>query len=176
MNLMQQRPKDFGICSKTIIYACFMGEVGMRRDQVITSPCAKMLGMFSTHDSCQSLQTDVESDTFDVEPVGRRFKGLENIPFLSVSSRIHPDGKTVDLFVVNRNLESDVESKIEWEGGDPNPDVIAWTLNGENIYDWNTFDEAEKTSVEESQWSMKDSEAVYLFPAHSITKLTFTLQ
>ena len=69
-NLMQRRPRDFAIGSRTLIYAYTQGLFGIGRDKVQMTPPALMLELYSTRDRCQSLRTDVQGPTFDVAAKG----------------------------------------------------------------------------------------------------------
>lgn len=178
MNLVQRRPGDFALGCKTLLYAYLSGEIGVRRDAVVASPCALMMGLYSTHDTCQALKTEVESATF-------RFKAIRPRPgsaahreshYLDTSARIHPDSKTVDVFVVNRNLKDNVPCRVEWIGGEVASDVEVLTLNSEDIYDWNTFDEPDTISIKAQQVPSQGDGLDCSFPAHSVTRLTFQVK
>src|SRR6202034_764927 len=58
-NLMQRRPKDFALATRTIIYAYMVGLIGIGRDRVVASPHALSLELFATHDQCESLEVNV---------------------------------------------------------------------------------------------------------------------
>ncbi len=172
MNLKQQRPADFSVGSVTLLYQFLMGEVGISRESAILSPCALMMGLYSTHDRCEALKTNVQGGTFTVEPIGNRFSGLGDLPYLSVSARVHPDEKTVDIFVVNRNLESDVACELQWAGKNVEPEVEVATLNGASLHDWNTYKDPDRVGIEESTVESGPSSLDFEFAAHSITRLT----
>jgi hypothetical protein len=70
-NLMQRRPKDFALATRTIVYAYTVGLIGIGRDRVVASPPALSLELFATHDRCESLEVNVQGPTFEVAPKGR---------------------------------------------------------------------------------------------------------
>jgi alpha-N-arabinofuranosidase len=175
MNLLQRRPDDFALGCKTLLYAYLSGEIGVRRDAVVASPCALMMGLYSTHDTCQALQTEVESASFRFQAIRPRpgSAAQREAYCLDASARIHPDGKTVDVFVVNRNLKDDVPCRLEWIGGEVPSDVEVHTLNSADIYDWNTFDKPDTIRIKTQQIPSQGPGLDYSFPAHSVTRLTF---
>src|SRR5262249_36903446 len=88
---------------------------GRGNDQVSVSPPALMLELYSTHDRCRSMRTEVRAPKFDL-PARSGFSGVTGADYLDVSARLRSDGKTVELFVVNRNLHEDIDATVGWHG------------------------------------------------------------
>jgi len=174
-NLMQRRPKDFALANRTLLYVYGLGLVGIGRDQVVASPSALMLALYATRERCQSLRTDVQSPTFDVaaKPM---FRGAKGAAYLDVSARLRPDGKTAELFAVNRNQDADLEAVIEWRGKAATGPIAIDTLNAASLGAWNSFKEPDRVKIVHTEAQAEANNLPYRFPAHSITKLTVHVQ
>jgi alpha-L-arabinofuranosidase len=170
-NLMQRRPNDFGLSSRTILYAYAMGLFGINRDTVVFTPAAYMVQLYSTRDRCDSLAIDVNSPKFDVPPRAG-FEGAMGAATLDVSARKHPDGK-VDVFFVNRDLVHPIAVEITVAGGTTPSTVEVDTLSSENVTDWNTFDDPDHVTVHKSPITAKDRTLRIVLPAHSISRMNW---
>jgi alpha-N-arabinofuranosidase len=170
-NLMQRRPGDFAIGCRTLIYAYAQGLLGISRAQVQMTPPALMLELYATRDHCQSLRTGVQGPTFDV--VGReRYLGARGAPYLDAVGRIHPDGKTVEVLVVNRNLEDDLEATIEFRGKQVADAVAVDTLAGTSVVEYNSFAEPNRVKIVHAEERIESGKLHHRFPARSVTRLT----
>jgi alpha-N-arabinofuranosidase len=176
-NLMQRRPGDFSIASRTILYAYAMGLFGISRDGVVASPPARMLEMYATAERCQSLRTAVSGPTFDFA-ARDGFSGAKGASFLDVSARRGSDGKTIELFVVNRSLDDDIETRIEFSGKPVEPRAALAVLNARSLTEWNSFAEPDRVSVVRSESRLSVSVPIleHRFAAHSLTKVTVRLK
>ncbi|MGH9845420.1 MAG: alpha-L-arabinofuranosidase C-terminal domain-containing protein [Blastocatellia bacterium] len=175
-NLMHRRPDDFILGSRTLLYAYLVGLITVRRDRAISSPVALMLELYSTRDVCQSLKVDASSSVFSTKAMNPSFPAVEGAKHLNVSARLHPDGKTVDLFVVNRNPDQPINVSVQLAGGQVESDVEAAILNAPTMMTGNTFAEPHRVGIERKRLRADAGQLSYLFPAHSIIKLTFRLK
>jgi alpha-L-arabinofuranosidase len=173
-NLMQRRPKDFALSTRTIVYAYMVGLVGIGRDRVVASPPALSVELYATRDRCESLEVSVQGPTFDVAPKGG-YLGAKDANLLDVSARLHPDGKTSVVFVVNRDTEKDIPGNVRLSGGVVNGPVDLAIVAGDDLLAWNSFDHPERVKIERSQVPVDNNEMRYRFPAHSISRLTVRL-
>jgi len=174
-NLMQRYPKDFGLSTRTIIYAYTLGLIGIRRDRAIVTPPALSVELFATRDQCQSLETTVEGPTFDVAPKGG-YLGAKNANLVDVSARLHPDGKTVAVFIVNRDIENDIAGKVLVSGGVVSKPADLAVVSSQNLLEWNSFSEPERVKIQHTQIPVENNELRCLLPAHSISRLTILLK
>jgi alpha-N-arabinofuranosidase len=174
-NLMQRRPSDFGLSTRTIAYAYMLGLIGIGRDRVVASPSALSVELFATHDQCESLETDVQGPTFDV-PSKSGYLGAKNANLLDVSARLHPDGKTVAVFVVNRDIEREIPGSVRLSGGVASNLAELAIVSSDNLLEWNSFAEPDRVKIKRSQMSVERGEVHFVFPAHSIVRLTIRLQ
>jgi alpha-L-arabinofuranosidase len=173
-NLMQRRPNDFGLSTRTIMYAYILGLIGIGRDRVVASPPALSIELFATRDRCDSLETVVEGPTFDVAPA-HGYLGAKNANLLDVSARLHADGKTVDAFVVNRDIEREVPANIRFVGAVLAKSAELALISSENLLEWNTFAEPERVRIKHSQLAVENNELQCTFPAHSISRFAIRL-
>lgn len=175
-NEMQRHPADFGLSSLTILYAYAMGIIGIDRDKVVASPVGLMLELYSTHDRCLSLPTDVQGPTFDAPTVGD-FAAVKGANVIDTSSRVHPDGKSVDVFVVNRDLSRDVEVSFQFAGKQIHGDAEVATLASPKLADWNTFAQPDRVKVSVSIEPIGNSGLLTrTFPAHSVSRISLQLE
>ncbi len=177
MNLMQRRPNDFAVGCKTLLYAYAVGEIGVRRDAVVASPCALMMGLYATHDTCQAIRTEVECERFQFTTLRPRpgSPARRDAPYLDVSARVHSDRRTVDVFVVNRHLTDALPCRLECPGGTLASDIEIKTLTSDDIFDWNTFDQPDTVSVQKDRIPGHGDAMNFTFPPRSIVRLTFQI-
>src|SRR5262249_38229507 len=149
-NLIHRRPDDFVLTSRTLLYAYLIGLVSIRRDTAFSTPAGLMMELYSTRDRCQSLKSEVVSSTFSTTAMSPSFPAVKDPKHLDVSARLHPDGKTVDLFVINRNLEQPIECAVQFRGGSIEASVEATTLNAPSLLARNTFAEPNKIQLDHS--------------------------
>jgi hypothetical protein len=93
---------------------------------------------------------------------------------LDVTAVRSPDGKTVQLQVVNLEA-SEMPARLQLQGFIPTrPVAKVVTLSG-GLDDVNTPEEPERIAPHESQWrhGLKDGDASYTFPPYSFTVLRF---
>ncbi|MGH9846412.1 MAG: alpha-L-arabinofuranosidase C-terminal domain-containing protein, partial [Blastocatellia bacterium] len=171
-NLMQRRPKDFAMAHQTFLYVYSGGVVGIGRDRVAISATGLMLEMFSTYDQCQSVRTEVQGPTFNFPRRGGiagDYRGAQNASYLDVSARLRPDGKTLEIFVVNRDLQNDIEADVHVAGTQVHGPVSVATLNADSLTDWNSLDKPDRVRVTRTQLQVEGERFKHRFPAHSIT-------
>lgn len=171
-NLIHRRPDDFVLTSRTLLYAYLVGLIPIRRDRTFATPVALMMELYSTRDACQSLETDIVSSTFSTKAMNPGFPEVREAKHLDVSARVHSDGKTVDVFVVNRHLEQPIDGTVRFVGGSIEPDIQAAILSAPTFLARNTFDEPNQVRIERVRRQADAGSLNYRFPAHSIVKLT----
>ncbi|MCI0662418.1 MAG: hypothetical protein L0220_15215, partial [Acidobacteria bacterium] len=120
-NLIHRRPGDFVLGSRTLLYAYLVGLVAIRRDRAFATPVMLMTELYSTRSACQALKTEAISGTFSTKAMNPSFPEVKEAKYLDVSARLHPDGKSIDLFVVNRHLEQSIDCTVRFIGGTVEP-------------------------------------------------------
>jgi alpha-N-arabinofuranosidase len=170
-NLMQRRPKDFGLSSRTLLYAYQVGLIARSRDQAVLSPPALMLELFSTREQTVSLDCDVASPTFDVAAVDG-YRGVTGAKYLDVSARSVPGKHEIEVFVVNRNLREALTAQVRIEGAVGEEAVAAIVLNGVDLNEWNSFALPDRVSVHKVTGKLQGNQLQWEFEPHSLTRLT----
>jgi alpha-N-arabinofuranosidase len=174
-NLMQRRPKEFVLANRVLLYGHAMGIVGIGRDRVVASPPALNLELYSTYDRCESLSIETKGPTFDVAPRGD-FKGAKGANLVDASARLGSDGKTLEVFLVNRDIEKDIDTMVRLSGGQMDGPVEMARLNAPSLTEWNSFENPDRVKIEHSQLAINHGELRILLPAHSISKLKVRLK
>lgn len=170
-NMMQRQPSDFGLSSRTILYAYAAGIMGHTRDQVVLSPAALMLQMYATRERCDALGADVVSDTFDVPPKAG-LEGTRAAKYIDASVRRCGKGRT-DVFLVNRHLSSPIEVQVVSPGGETPADAEVTTLASEKPTDWNTYETPHRVALKTSRGSWAGGRVQLTLPPHSVTRVTW---
>ncbi len=174
LNLMQRRPKDFAIGNRTLLYTFGLGLIGISPDRVVMSPSALMMEMYSTYDRCEAVRVEVDGPRFDFpskQGIAGEFLGAKQASYLDVAARINPGTKALELFVVNRHLDHDLEAVIKIPGKGIRTNAAVATLNAAYIVEWNSFAEPDRVKISRQSLQTQDGEAKYRFAAHSISKL-----
>lgn len=170
-NLMQRRPHDFGLSSRTILYAYQVGLIASSRDKVVLSPPALMLELFSTRERIVSLDCDVESPVFNVAPIDS-YPGVTAAKYLDVSARSLPGKHEIQVFVVNRNLSAPLTANIRIEGAHSPGRVAVTVLNGPDLNSWNSFSASDLVKLRSMTGKIIDGQVKWQFEPHSLTRLT----
>jgi len=172
---MQRRPKDFALANRTILYAYTAGMVGIGRDQVVESPPALSLELYSTYDHCQALNVETAGPTFDVAASGS-YAGAKGANLVDASARIGSDSKTLEVFLVNRDLQKDIDTTVRLSGGQTEGPVEMATLNASTLTEWNSFENPDRVKIEHSQPAISHGDLGILLPAHSVSRLKMRLR
>ncbi len=83
------------------------------------------------------LDLAVESDTYEV-------RGKAPIPYLDVAGTL--DGKTVTLFILNRDLDNPRDVELVWRENQPQKVVFSQVLTGTDLKSFNTFEDPKKVA------------------------------
>jgi alpha-N-arabinofuranosidase len=89
------------------------------------------------------LDLPVESETYPIKAQGLRpdFALDEDIPYLDVVATLEPKDGQVCLLMLNRDLESEREVRVEWRDISPSRVLACETLTGSDLKAANTFEE-----------------------------------
>jgi alpha-L-arabinofuranosidase len=79
------------------------------------------------------------------------------------------------VFVVNRDIEKGIQAGVRIPGTALGGTVDLAIVGGDTLMEWNSFDEPERVKIKRSQIVVEKNEMQYLFPPHSISKLTVRL-
>ena len=89
------------------------------------------------------LDLQVQSETYPIEGDGLRpdFAIDADVPFLDVVATLDPGNGQVCLLMLNRDLESERELKVDWRDITPSRVVDSQTLTGSDLKAANTFEQ-----------------------------------
>ena len=95
---------------------------------------------------------------------------------LDASARIGSDGKTLELFLVNRDIEKDLDATVRLSGGQMDGPVEMAILNAASLTEWNSFENPDRVKIAHSQPAINNDEVRILLPSHSISKLKLSVK
>jgi alpha-N-arabinofuranosidase len=173
-NLMQRRAKDFALANRTILYAFKAGMIAIGRDQVVETPVALSAELYSTYDRCAALKVETAAPTFDVAPNGD-YAGAQGANLIDASARLGSDGMTLEVFLVNRDLDQDIRTTLRLSGRQGNGPVEIATLNGSSLTDGNSFEQPDRVKIEHSSGTVREGQLELVLLPHSLCKLTLRL-
>ena len=179
-NLMQRRPNDFSVAHHTFLYVYGGGVVGIGREHAAIASSGLLLQLFSTYERTLSVRTEVQGPTFAFSKrpgIAGDYSGADHANYLDVSARLRPDGKTLEIFVLNRSLDDDIDTDLRVAGQPLTGLVSVAVLNAKALTDWNSFDEPDRVAITRSQVEMgKDGTTTQRFPAHSLSLMSLEIQ
>ncbi|MGQ0634986.1 MAG: alpha-L-arabinofuranosidase C-terminal domain-containing protein [Planctomycetaceae bacterium] len=173
LNVVQRRPKDFGLGSKKILYAHIAGDIAFSRDAVVASPAAWMMGLYSTREPRHALRVETQSEEMQLAALSALRPAL-TAPYLDASARRSPDGKTIELFLVNRDWQNDRLVTIALRDVILAPAVEVTTLNGPDLFSINSFAKPEHVGWRDSKAPLVEGGLTCTVPAHALVRMTFT--
>jgi alpha-N-arabinofuranosidase len=116
-----------------------------------------------------ALDAWVSSPTYAVERWGQ-------VPYLDVSATWNPARREVFLNVLNRSRDRDIAARIDSQEGAILPDVAVWELDHPDLKATHTFgDDRKVRPVTRAITVPRGTGFGHVFPAHSLTILTFRL-
>jgi len=85
----------------------------------------------------------VESETYEIRGEGLRpdFAVDANVPYLDVAATLDPDTGQVCLLMLNRDLASERELRVDWRAPTPSRVLACQTLTGSDLKATNTFEQ-----------------------------------
>jgi alpha-N-arabinofuranosidase len=144
---------------------------------LVRTPTYYVWDLFRNHFGGELVQADVTSDSFNSERIGA-IASKKGIPYLdAVASR---DSKgMIYLSVINRNLTNAIPAAISVDGVAAGARVNVFTLNGSSVTSINgpslthTTQGGPTTNVRIDNTEWTSNGKPYVFPAHSITVMTW---
>ncbi len=141
------------------------------------------LRLYAEHTQEVALDVHVDCERYELAPaqedggVGRRFHIADLGPFnlLDATATCDPAGREVTLAVVNRDKDRAHATTIEFTTGTAPTSVRVAEVNGPGPEATNSFEHPDTVGVHEHQATVSGSRYDYVFPAHSVTLLRFTL-
>ena len=91
--------------------------------------------------------------------------------YLDASASLDPDGKTLTLFVVNRDKERVIQSDLNILGCKLTGGSEVYEITADDPSVSNSFEQPDRVSVQKIEWQGNAEGMRYHFPAHSVTLL-----
>ena len=138
--------------------------------KMFLTPTYHVFDMMRPHMGAQLVTQEVDGPGFDAHPVGMAQK--QSVPVLSVSASLN--GKKLALTAVNQSLEEDVEATVSLRGASVSG-ASGRVLNAESPQTHNSFDQPKAVVPKRVNVETVDGGVRHVFPAHSLTALSVTL-
>ncbi len=130
-----------------------------------------------------ALDIHVESELAPLTPQneqsawGQKIARLGPFQQLDAVATVNPDGTTLTLAVINRDLEKPHETSIQFTDPTILNRVVAYEVNGPEPESQNSFAEPAVVTVQERSFeaNLNGQTLTYTFPAHSLTVLQLRL-
>jgi len=156
----------------------------VRPHGVLRSATYHVWDLYQNHTEAMALPVNVEGPAVqqavrrgaDRDTGGAFFARPAIVPYLDVGATMSEDRNTLTLSVINRHRTEAITARLLL--GDRvdalPPRAHARQLGGDvgNVRAWNRFDDSERVATRD-MGSVAVPEGTYMFPAHSITLLTF---
>ncbi len=146
-------------------FTMFISLLGLNEEgETYKTPFTHMYKLFSVNVKGKSLDTYVESDTFNGEI-------YDQIPYLDVSSAYSEEDQTLVVNVVNRNMQEAIPARIISDTGEFSGDATVSVINAEEITERYSYEKRDKYSPEISNLAVSGTEFNYSFEPHSFTQI-----
>jgi len=121
------------------------------------------------------LDLRVESETYSIAAAGLQadFARNEQVPFVDVVATLDPKTNQACVLMLNRDLESERELVLEWDGPIPTRVLACETLTGPDLKAVNTFDEPRRVSPQRLEAPRPGSRMAFRLPPRSYTAARF---
>jgi len=126
------------------------------------------LQMYATNCHGQSLQTLVESVTYDAGDI-------KDVPWLDVSSVLNAGNQELIINVVNRNANQAIETIIQNQFGVLDKTATVTSINATNLSDENSPSE-QKIRPATRSMEIPGNQFSYIFPPHSLTMIKIKIK
>ncbi|HEU5481037.1 MAG TPA: alpha-L-arabinofuranosidase C-terminal domain-containing protein, partial [Candidatus Tumulicola sp.] len=122
------------------------------------------------------LDLQIESETYPIQAEGLRadFARNDQVPFLDVVATRDAAGP-VSVFILNRDLDSERELTLEWQGPPPARVLASETLTGPDLKAFNTFEKPAQVSPQSFDAPKPGVRMTFRVPARSYTVLQLAM-
>jgi alpha-N-arabinofuranosidase len=140
-------------------------------DKMFLTPTYHVFDMMRFHGNARGIMLECESPTFEALPAG--FTRKQTLPLLDAFASC--SGKKVHLTVVNKSWEDALETRIEVRE-EAIVSVSGRQLHAEHPAMVNSLEAPSAAAAKRIRPSLVGNEMVQVFPPHSFTALSITLQ
>jgi alpha-N-arabinofuranosidase len=122
------------------------------------------------------LDLHVESPTYPIEPRGLRpdFARRDVVPFVDVVATLNPQNGQVALFLLNRDLQSEREFRVDFRDLTPKSVLACQTLTGKDLKAFNTFEQPKQVIPQALDAPQPGAQMTFKLPARSYTVVQLT--
>lgn len=146
--------------------------IKMRNGQLLWTPNAYVLDLFTNHRGEVKIESNYISPTFSTAAMGN-MPAQEAVPYVDVLATRSADGQKLYLSVLNRSLTNDYSIPINIQGASLSSTAAkAYTLTGDNVLSINTWENPTAVQTIETTVNV-DNQFTYSFAKHSYTVLEF---
>jgi alpha-N-arabinofuranosidase len=171
-NMLMRASPDVPVSDMTGIME--LAGIWKKRGVVYRTPSAYVLGMFAGAPIEHLLPVKVESGSYTIHNGSSRIPDIDHVPFLDVDAAISKDGRTVTLFVINRDLDRDSTARLMIPGIQIGAKAEVETLSSQDLYAKNDEITPEAIIPDHTSIVVKP-DLHYTFPKASFTKLTLSV-
>lgn len=152
------------------------GGIFKRRGRVYVTPQYWAFSLYSNLAGDEPVATTTSVAEYDVHHGQRRVPEIANVPWLDVVATRNSKTGALALFVVNRDWQHDIATRIYLDHFEPKGAATVHTLDAASIADGN--DEEHPHAVEPKTTTLPagGTSFQYTLPAHSVTVFTWPQQ
>ena len=141
------------------------------RGQVYASPGYYVFKMYSTAHAVRPVKVDTDSGSYSVQHGVTRLPDIADVPYLDVVAATTADGKTLDLFCVNRSTSTDIPAKIDLAGFSADRAQVQ-TLHASYLSEGNDDDDPNRVTPVLTSEAVSRGELHHVFPHESVVVIT----
>jgi alpha-N-arabinofuranosidase len=127
------------------------------------------------HSGPLSIATEVQSPTFDAQPMGRFMPARLGARYVDAAATLDEERGLLYLSVVNRHRREPAEVEIELEGATAQLEGGGYQLNGPSALSGNSITNPDVVRVQPIAPFLAGNRFTYTFPEHSATVLELRL-
>ena len=143
-----------------------------RRSQVFASPAYWAFRMYSTAHATRPVAVQTDSGSYSVRHGVTRLPDIANVPYLDVVAALNDSGTTLNLFCVNRSLNTDIPADIQVDQFASADKAKIQTLRSASISDGNDEDVPNRVTPVHTEESVDAGKLHHIFPHESVTVIT----
>jgi len=111
-----------------------------------------------------------------VESASYSVPALDNVPYVDAAATFDETGKTVTLFVLNRDLAKPHRVELQWQDQSPSRVTSAWLITGDDLKAANSFSSPQRVAPQAfTVPAGKASSSQFELPPHSYAAIQWSL-
>jgi alpha-N-arabinofuranosidase len=142
-----------------------------KRSQVYAAPGYYVFRMYSSAHASRPVSVEASSGSYSVQNGVGRIPDIPNVPYLDVVAALNDAGDALNVFVVNRSLNTDIPASIHVAGFASDGKAEVETLRGDSIADENSEDDPEHVVPVQTGDRVTGGAMEHVFPHESVTRI-----